>query len=198
MANVIEQAISIKSNTDEVVVELDALKAKLLNIGESLDDLNRQEVFPTEYVGFVKDYRYERYSGGSFFHRFEVNCGRGLFLHVDLTGSQFDDFINSYNDQTGRFSPEMIEGKLIAVTASAAFSRVVPRSFMDAVEYDGGVLYDANGLVLYKGAKVSYEGGTYTITGTLVDDDDSGILAQDEDGYGTSVYPFTSDVTRIS
>lgn len=178
----IQQAIDDIQGIDG---ELLNTRTRLKELAELFKEQQREDPLPKVFVGIASGYRYSnRADDGKFgkpTHKFEIDCGAGLWLYVSANGEDFDRFMDGA--EVGEFASveKMVNGKVIRV--ERAEKDLVPTAFLGE-PYD---FRDARGQVLYYGAQITHVEPKYN--GTVIAEDASAITVRVSDGAGVRVSP---------
>lgn len=170
--------MAIKSPLSEAVrTETDALGALnkeiaefSANIRERLDREKRRlqiavnnETLPIQFTGTVHSYTYGMLEGSDIEdpmpkHRFQLECGRGLWLSCEATGTEWDSFFRTMNVKRMR-GPADINGKTVIVTRVPALNRAIPTRMVKALVLNGAPLETPQGDLLEVGGSVVTDDG---------------------------------------
>lgn len=157
---IIEQAQSILDRTDQIEGTISTLRARLSEVKEAANAVKRGDPLPVEFVGIIHNYRYSnraRGAGGQFVpatHKFEVECGAGLWLYVSCDGAAFDRLSATMPMPEFSDMAETLEDRIVCVVRDRTGNRFVPKEIID-----GDPNYrDSRGQVLFLNARVMVEG----------------------------------------
>jgi hypothetical protein len=183
---------------DDLSREVEALNNELAEFARKLKVTNqkaakvaKEDPIPVQFVGMVRSYRYAAGRKGELpTHRFEMECGSGLWLFVSCSSQEFDRFMMNMDMDGTDPVGKVLNGKVISVERNAGNNSLVPKEYYG--ERLGG---DANGKMLYKGAKVKI--GSLTGTVDRLDEEDAQIVLTGVDGYDSGYFANTYDIVRI-
>lgn len=196
------------SDRDALLQELKALDGETKALSQKVaaavkrgDKVAKADSIPTEFTGIVRGYRYAAGKKGEMpTHRFELECGQGLWMFVSCTSQFFDRFMENM-DMGEKPVAKGLNGKVVTVQRNLSQNALVPVKFLGE-----GIGTDSNGKLLWVGAKVR----TGTIAGVIEKAKDNGngtlLSLSGVDGYaydadekkgqlGYQVYTF--DVVRV-
>lgn len=121
--------------------------------------LAQEDVIPTRFTGIVRSYRYAAGKKGEMpSHRFELECGQGLWLFVSCSSAYFDKFMMTM-DMGEKPVGKALNGKVIGVKRQPGDNQLIPEQM-----YGDALGTDANGKMIYTGAKVRVA----SVEGTIV------------------------------
>jgi hypothetical protein len=190
------------SEREVLADELRALSAEAQELSKKVsatfkrgEKLSKADVMPAEFTGIVRNYRYAAGKKGEMpTHRFELECGQGLWMFVSCPSNFFDEFMKNM-DMGDKLVAKALNGGVVTVKRNPSVNALVP------VKYLGDTLImDANGKLLWKGARVR----NGSIIGIVEEaDKDSGLLrlsgvdGYEYDGEGTGFAAYNYDCLRI-
>jgi hypothetical protein len=154
-----QELLSVLQNAEE------AAKEQLT----TLNGIKNLDPCPRTFVGVVEGYRFTTgVKGQQPSHRFELQCGNGLKLHIETKPEQFGALMIDMD--MGEIKPSKINGKLVIVARSPGV--LVPTEMIAAEPIPNK--RDRWGNYLWVGAYVDYNGGTYVVGGDVKGDSELG------------------------
>lgn len=179
-AEITEAKDQLRDARDQAVNATDQAEVKLDELRVQIEALESNTV-PDEIEGTVEGYQFgvsaedmhPNGNGTMPTHRFELNCGNQVWLHIVLGSDKWDEFVSgcglSEEDMEGTPPAELWNGKRLKMRRDPAYGRFVPVELMENPSKPAGT--DRNGVALYDGDTV-----------TLVDDGLTLVVRPPQDG----------------
>lgn len=192
--------MSTRSDLSQEIATISAevtndLAKKLAKAAKSAEALAREDAVPLKFTGVVRDYRYASGKKGEMpTHRFQLECGKGLWLFVATTSKYFDQFMQDMD--MGEKPAKELNGKVIEVQREAGQNMLIPIKFVG----DLLVGTDYESKMLWIGAKVRLVNNP-ALTGTVLSQTEppnNFLVLDGVEGYEAGGYTVeTSGVIRI-
>lgn len=170
--------------------ESNQLRRKLERAAGKARNVAGEDAFPMEFAGVVRNYRYAAGKKGEMpSHRFELECGRGVWLFVSCGSTVFEKFLRDM-DMGEKPVGKGLNGQVVMVMRDPQNNLLYPTGCA------GEVLgTDANGQFLYKGAKVAFDGLEGVISRKREDTDY--LIVDGVAGYEVGYNVLPSNVVRV-
>lgn len=193
-----EGSMATDEEKQQVLNEVVALRSETAGYAERLTTLReliegqmREDPLPKTFIGIARYYRFSnRADDGKFgkpTHKFEVECGAGLWLYVSATGEMFERLMEGLPLEEFTSVEEMLNGKVVSVKRLPNQNSLVPVMMLG----EPYRLRDARGRVLFEGASVRHVAPEYS--GVVVGEDED----QSEDSRLRVRSTETTQVNRL-
>lgn len=163
--------------SQKVLDTSEALKKLSADLKDGLQSINGSVIFdptPRMFCGTIQGYRYTTGRKGALpSHRFEVACGDGIVLHVEVYSQRFDQLMSEM--EVGEITPTVMNNRTIVIerTSGSLFARKIIQEEIGAS--------DKWGNYLFKGVSVFVT--TLNVMGVVRYFDDDGYIGVEfEDG----------------
>jgi hypothetical protein len=125
------------SEREVLADELKALSAEAQELSKKVsatfkrgEKLSKADVMPAEFTGIVRNYRYAAGKKGEMpTHRFELECGQGLWMFVSCPSNFFDEFMKNM-DMGDKLVAKALNGGVVTVKRNPSVNALVPVKYL--------------------------------------------------------------------